>query len=123
MFLTSGESDNVIAKPLVWNYGDAIGYCDIINSGSTIEQASIYLNPDAPFTVGAAYGQYDIQSVITHEAGHALGIAHCHEIGQTCFSSTCKLNAMNPQAQLNSIQRRTLQQYDSASYIYMYLYS
>ena len=38
---------------------------------------------------------YDVKSVILHELGHALGIAHCHELedGETCFSPTCKKKA------------------------------
>ena len=43
----------------------------------------------------------------------------CH-LGEKSRSQTCNLNAMNPEAKLNSIQGRTLQEYDKASYMAIY---
>lgn len=66
------------------------------------------------FTTGAASGKYDIQTVATHELGHAIGIAHCHEEGESCFSATCSSNVMMRTVDDNST-RRTLTDYDISS--------
>lgn len=67
------------------------------------------------FTVGAASNKYDIQTVATHELGHAIGVAHCHEKGESpCFSTTCSSNVMMREISSNST-RRTLTDYDKSS--------
>ena len=42
----------------------------------TIQEADIALNTAAAFSTSGETGKYDIQSVLTHEAGHFLGLDH-----------------------------------------------
>lgn len=86
-----------------------------------LNSASIAFNFGSyEFYIGAAYGKYDLQTVATHELGHAIGVAHCHETDETsCFSSTCSSNVMMPIIYPNST-RRTLTDYDTASKIVIY---
>ncbi len=74
----------------------------------------VFNTGDNTFAVGAKPDKYDIQSVATHELGHAIGVAHCHEEGESCFSPTCSSNVMTRLAYPNST-RRTLTDYDTAS--------
>lgn len=93
-----------------------------------IDHVIIYLNFDQPFQEGPGglYTEYyDVQSVILHELGHAIGIAHCHEKveGQEerCHSQTCAINVMRPTLDLNT-HLRTLAEYDIASKQLIYYY-
>ena len=42
----------------------------------TIQEADIALNTSVAFSTSGEAGKYDIQSVLTHEAGHFLGLDH-----------------------------------------------
>lgn len=85
-------------------------------SNGVLTAASIAFNSgDYSYTVGAASGKYDIQTIATHELGHAIGVAHCHEEGESpCFSPTCTSNVMKRTTAPNTT-RRTLTDYDKAS--------
>ncbi|MFG6342799.1 MAG: matrixin family metalloprotease [Lachnospiraceae bacterium] len=93
-----------------------IAYTFPDQSNGIYNSANIAFNTGScSFTVGAASGKYDIQTVATHELGHAIGVAHCHEEGDTsCFSATCSSNVMMRTISKNST-RRTLTDYDTAS--------
>ena len=86
---------------------------------------TIYLNEeDYEWANGSVAGKFDVQTVVTHELGHALGIMHCHEKyhypdGVACWSDTCLQNMMNPYISPGTT-RRNLQTYDTASYIVIY---
>lgn len=86
------------------------------SSSGILTAASIAFNSgDYTFTVGAVSGRYDIQTVATHELGHAIGVAHCHERTETsCFSDTCSTNVMQPTVPSN-YTRRNLTSYDTSS--------
>ncbi len=103
-------------------YGNYVGYCQPYYIGDELRTFDITLNNAVyQFYNGLAAGKYDIRTIMTHELGHALGVAHCHEQGETCYSSTCSTNVMNRLAQVNLL-RRTLKPYDIASYQYIYMY-
>lgn len=97
-----------------------LSHCEPDVLGYSILGMAIYFNQAYGISIGATTGKYDLQSLATHELGHSIGIKHCHESGETCISSTCTSNAMNPVAELNSTSRRNLQLYDTSSYQYIY---
>ena len=101
--------------------GTYVGYCNVYHIGDEIRTFVISLNVNFQYAIGAVSGKYDYQTIYEHELGHALGVAHCHEDGKTCSSSTCSQNVMNLTAQTNFV-RRTLKGYDIASYQYIYMY-
>lgn len=65
----------------------------IVSSGSAangqIIDADILLNPQFTFSTTGAAGAYDLQSVLTHEIGHAVGADHTGIIGASMFQSAC----------------------------------
>ncbi len=121
MTTTNSSAPNKIIKTDHWSYDpDFAGYTSYNESAGVIESVEIYLNNQKPFTIGASAGKLDLRSIVIHEVGHALGVAHCHEYGESCNSPTCLLNAMNLKTKRGSIQGRTLQEYDKASYMAIY---
>ena len=124
MTTTNSNAPNRIVKPIVWNHLDsAVGYANFTESNGVLISTTIDINTAYSFSFGASPGKYDFQSIIVHEAGHVLGVAHCHEgLKDNCTfaNTTCLLHAMCPTAKRNSIQGRTLQEYDKASYMAIY---
>ena len=120
IFLTTGSTSNSIEymEPLdFW-----VGYTDPTLSGDEILSVNIYLNTWLyEFSVGGSSSSYDIRTVVQHELGHALGVAHCHEEGEDdpCWSPTCNDNVMYRLIELGEV-RTTFQPYDTASYINIY---
>lgn len=86
-----------------------------------VRYSEIQLSKSKTFVNGRAAGAYDIQSVILHELGHSLGVAHCHEYYESCSSSTCNTNVMNLTIPTN-YTRRSLTYYDYQSYQQIYSY-
>ena len=86
-----------------------------------IEEATIILSSSLNYSIGPVNNKYDIQSVVVHEIGHVLGIAHCHEDGGSC-SYTCSSNVMNPTIPAGAT-RRTWQEFDKASLIVIYIFN
>lgn len=84
------------------------------SSSGNLQKVDIAFNSGMSFSIGASSGKYDVQTVILHELGHSMGIVHCHETGESCFSSTCSSNAMNPVVGTN-MTRRSLTSYDTSS--------
>ena len=53
-----------------------------------ITETDIVFNPAMMFSTTQADGTFDIQSVITHELGHALGADHTGVLGATMYQNT-----------------------------------
>ena len=109
IYLTSGET---------W-----LGHTFTTQTNGVLKSASIAFNSGMyTFTAGAASNKYDMQTVATHELGHAIGVAHCHEVNETsCFSATCPSNVMMCVIYDNSM-RRKLTDYDTSSKQLIYCY-
>ena len=83
--------------------------------------AKITLSSSVSWSIGKKANCYDVKSVVLHELGHVLGVAHCHEKGaSSCFSPTCSKNVMQPIINPNTV-RTTLQAYDIGSYQTIYM--
>jgi predicted Zn-dependent protease len=55
---------------------DYLAQCSWWTSNNEITEADINFNPAYSWSSNPTSGQYDIQSVFTHELGHALGLGH-----------------------------------------------
>ena len=83
--------------------------------------AKLTLSSSTSWSIGKKANCHDVKSVVLHELGHVLGVAHCHEKGATsCFSPTCSKNVMQPVIGPNTV-RTTLQAYDIGSYQTVYM--
>jgi predicted Zn-dependent protease len=64
-------------------------------SGSTIYDADIYTNTSQPLyssRESGCSGEYDIDSIMTHEVGHVIGIGHSNVSGATMYPSISACN-------------------------------
>ncbi len=76
-----------------------------------IGSADIRINNSYQFANGAVANKYDQQSVLTHELGHAIGIAHCHEQGETHYGPDVSYTMYN-YSYPDTTAPRSLEQYD-----------
>ncbi|HSI05632.1 MAG TPA: matrixin family metalloprotease, partial [Myxococcota bacterium] len=91
--------------------GGVVAYTAFENSGADITRADIFVN-DFEFTWSRAgdLRSYDLQSVLTHELGHALGLQH----------SADPTNSMYWRGTKGSTFFRTLSADDKAGLCYLY---
>jgi predicted Zn-dependent protease len=68
-------------------------------SGSTITDADIYTNTRYSYTsskeTDGCSGEYDIDSIMTHEVGHVIGLGHSTVAGATMYPSVSSCNYNN----------------------------
>jgi hypothetical protein len=87
VFLDTPDNRSVIGSAL------AVTVASFFNDGSIVD-ADILFNPTVTFSTTLAPNTYDLQSVATHEMGHALGANHSGVLSATMFYGI--------QAQINS---------------------
>jgi uncharacterized protein (TIGR03437 family) len=88
--LVYGDGQNVIAfadsDAVKGEVGNNIAITHLsYNPDGTILESDIILNPNLRFSMTLKPGTYDLQSVITHELGHALGANHATVAGAAMF--------------------------------------
>jgi hypothetical protein len=83
-------ADTAINREILGGDNGAIALTRLIFNANTgeITESDIILNPAYRFSTNLAFGTYDLQSIVTHELGHALGCDHATAQNDTMFPAT-----------------------------------
>ncbi len=96
----SKDSDSASAKTRIF-----------FNRKGLITEADIVLNPFQQFSTDGTYGTFDLESTLTHEIGHLLGLHHSGVLGATMAESFARNGTMG----IVDLGPRTLTESDIAA--------
>lgn len=90
---TDGNTNNIVFRDDRWPYEGSSNTLALTTVTYNLDDGKIYdadmeLNSaDLTFTTGDKDVEFDLLSVITHEVGHFLGLAHSTDMSATMFAS------------------------------------
>jgi len=105
-----GYDRNAFAVTIVWHdtrTGEILDADMMVN-----DQLSSRFNAGGPYAIcpetGCTGNDADLQSIVTHEAGHFIGIGHCNPIDADDPNDPCVVATMFSRAERASVNKRTL---------------
>ncbi|MSP26601.1 MAG: matrixin family metalloprotease [Myxococcales bacterium] len=86
----AGNANIVVFRDEVWPYGGAGNALALATVTFNVENGAIYdadleINGTAAITTSEALVEFDLASILTHEAGHMLGVSHSPDSMSTMF--------------------------------------